>query len=186
MREKELRLALVCYGGVSLAIYMHGVTGEVHKLVRASKAYNAVPEPSREQGRRFADWGEAGDYEYETEEIYFELFKLIGRRVELRVIVDVIAGASAGGINGILLARGLAHDLPVGPLRDLWLHEADVTRLLRAKASPSHGANGSSSPSSGRFRGSSCPNSRTTPRPRRSSRCSCARGGSGRPSTAGA
>ena len=130
MREKELRLALVCYGGVSLAIYMHGVTGEVHKLVRASKAYNAVPEPSREQGRRFADWGEAGDYEYETEEIYFELFKLIGRRVELRVIVDVIAGASAGGINGILLARGLAHDLPVGPLRDLWLHEADVTRLL--------------------------------------------------------
>lgn len=130
MREKELRLALVCYGGVSLAIYMHGVTGEVHKLVRASKAYNAVPEPSRESGRRFIDWDGAKDYAFETEEVYFELFKLIGQRVELRVIVDVIAGASAGGINGILLARGLAHDLPVGPLRDLWLHEADVTRLL--------------------------------------------------------
>jgi patatin-related protein len=130
LREKELRLALVCYGGVSLAIYMHGVTGEVHKLVRASKAYNAVPEPSREPGRRFAEWAEAGGYEYETEELYFELLKLIGERVELRVIVDVIAGASAGGINGILLARGLAHDLPVGPLRDLWLDEADVTRLL--------------------------------------------------------
>jgi len=130
LREKELRLALVCYGGVSLAIYMHGVTGEVHKLVRASKAYNAVPEPSRESGRRFVDWSEAKGYDFETEEVYFELFKLIGERVELRVIVDVIAGASAGGINGILLARGLAHDLPVGPLRDLWLHEADVTRLL--------------------------------------------------------
>ena len=29
MRQKELRIALVCYGGVSLAIYMHGVTKEV-------------------------------------------------------------------------------------------------------------------------------------------------------------
>ena len=35
----ELRLALVCYGGVSLAIYMHGVTKEIQKLVAASKAY---------------------------------------------------------------------------------------------------------------------------------------------------
>lgn len=29
MRQKELRLALVCYGGVSLAVYMHGVTKEI-------------------------------------------------------------------------------------------------------------------------------------------------------------
>ena len=33
---KELRLGLVCYGGVSLAIYMHGVTKEIHRAVRAS------------------------------------------------------------------------------------------------------------------------------------------------------
>ena len=32
----ELRLALVCYGGVSLAIYMHGITKELEKLARAS------------------------------------------------------------------------------------------------------------------------------------------------------
>ena len=41
MREKELRIALVCYGGVSLAIYMHGVTKEVWKLARASRAFHA-------------------------------------------------------------------------------------------------------------------------------------------------
>ncbi len=35
---RELRLAVVCYGGVSLAIYMHGITKEIHKLVRASAA----------------------------------------------------------------------------------------------------------------------------------------------------
>jgi len=29
MRQKELRLALVCYGGISLAVYMHGVTKEL-------------------------------------------------------------------------------------------------------------------------------------------------------------
>jgi hypothetical protein len=34
MRQKELRLALVCYGGVSLAVYMHGITKEVWHLAR--------------------------------------------------------------------------------------------------------------------------------------------------------
>ena len=33
MRQKELRIALVCYGGVSLAIYMHGVTRELWQRV---------------------------------------------------------------------------------------------------------------------------------------------------------
>src|SRR5581483_3107205 len=48
----------------------------------------------------------------------------------LRVIVDIIAGASAGGINGTMLARALAHDLPMNALRDLWLDNADVSVLL--------------------------------------------------------
>ncbi len=33
---KQLRLGLVCYGGISLAIYIHGVTKELYELVRAS------------------------------------------------------------------------------------------------------------------------------------------------------
>ena len=37
MREKELRIALVCYGGVSLAVYMHGITKEIWRLARASQ-----------------------------------------------------------------------------------------------------------------------------------------------------
>ena len=36
MREKELRIALVCFGGISLAVYMHGVSKEILKLIRAS------------------------------------------------------------------------------------------------------------------------------------------------------
>ena len=38
---KELRLAVVCYGGSSLAIYMHGVTKELHRLVKGSALLEA-------------------------------------------------------------------------------------------------------------------------------------------------
>ena len=34
--ERELRLAVVMYGGVSLAVYMNGVTKELLNLVRAT------------------------------------------------------------------------------------------------------------------------------------------------------
>jgi hypothetical protein len=36
---RELRLALVCYGGVLPATYMYGVTKETNKLVLASVAF---------------------------------------------------------------------------------------------------------------------------------------------------
>ena len=48
MREKELRIALVCCGGVSLAVYMHGITKEILKLVRASAALHRIADrPAR-------------------------------------------------------------------------------------------------------------------------------------------
>ena len=42
MREKELRIALVCFGGVSLAVYMHGISKEILKLIRASAALHSI------------------------------------------------------------------------------------------------------------------------------------------------
>jgi hypothetical protein len=42
---RELRIALVCYGGVSLAIYMHGVTRELHRLVVASSRFDEQGNP---------------------------------------------------------------------------------------------------------------------------------------------
>jgi patatin-related protein len=130
MKEKELRLALVCYGGVSLVLYMHGVIKEILKPSRASKAYHSVPqsEQSEQQSYEAAN-GDAGR-PHDTEDVYFTLLQSIGRTLSLRVIVDCIAGASAGGISGIVLARALAHDLSIDHLRDLWLDEADVLRLL--------------------------------------------------------
>lgn len=116
--ERELRLALVCYGGVSLAVYMHGITREIHNLVRASRDYHQDRDAAHE----------------DTRDVYRALLEEIGGQVNLRVLVDVIAGASAGGINGIMLARALAWDLPLAEHRRLWLELADVGELLDPEA----------------------------------------------------
>jgi patatin-related protein len=130
MKEKELRLALVCYGGVSLALYMHGVIKEILKLSRASKAYHSISKSERQERHSFQAVNGDDGRRHDTEEVYFSLLQSIGETLSLRVIVDSIAGASAGGISGIVLARALAHDLSIDHLRDLWLQEADVFQLL--------------------------------------------------------
>jgi patatin-related protein len=134
LREKELRIALVCFGGVSLAIYMHGISKEILKLVRASRTLHAIADRSWRGQASFFDLADREDPEYDTEEFYFELLRDIGRSIELRAVVDIIAGASAGGINGTMLARALSHDLPMGALRDLWIQNADVEVLLAPDA----------------------------------------------------
>ena len=116
MREKELRLALVCYGGVSLAVYMHGTTKEVWKLARASMRLHSAD----------ADLPPAGD----SERVYGDLLEALRPQLDLRILVDIIAGASAGGINGILLAQAISQGSDMEPLRDLWLDGADSDRLL--------------------------------------------------------
>src|SRR5215204_4676954 len=134
MREKELRIALVCFGGISLAVYMHGISKEILKLVRASRELHAIADRARRAKAAFLDDADPEKREYDTESIYFELLREIGRKIELRVVVDIIAGASAGGINGTMLARALSHDLPMGLQRNLWLDNADVTVLLSPEA----------------------------------------------------
>src|SRR5664279_476645 len=134
LREKELRVALVCFGGASLAIYIHGITKEILKLARASSALHTFTVREKRSTAEFFDIRDRSDPEFDTEAIYFELLRDIGRTIDLRVIVDIVAGASAGGINGIMLARALSHDLPMGRLRDLWLENADVTELLASEA----------------------------------------------------
>src|SRR5262245_49826211 len=113
---------------------MHGISKELLKLIRASRALHAIADRAQRRTASFFDAFDASDFEYDTEDVYFELLREVGRTIELRVIVDVIAGASAGGINGTMLARAICHDLPMGALRDLWLDNADVTVLLASEA----------------------------------------------------
>ena len=121
MREKELRLALVCYGGISLAIYMHGITKEIWRLACASRAFHdgAPVEP-----------GVQGVYQ----QLLAEMEKVSGTR--LRILPDIIAGASAGGINGIFLAQAIETGQSLEPLTQLWLDNADVEQLLDPDARP--------------------------------------------------
>ncbi len=137
MKEKELRFALVCYGGVSLAVYMHGVTKEILKLVRASRDYHSYINRD-DMDVSYDAVAQPREDPVDSERAYFDLLKLIGRHIDLRVVVDVIAGASAGGINGVILARALAHDLNIDPVRDFWLKHSDVAELMpvHVKAGP--------------------------------------------------
>src|SRR3954452_22419883 len=120
MREKELRLALVCYGGISLAVYMHGITKEVWRLARASRAFHA---------REPKNGG--------TEGVYRRLLEAMAAEggIEIRILVDILAGASAGGINAIFLAEAIAAGRSLDPLTDLWLDTADVDRLIDPEVS---------------------------------------------------
>ena len=121
MREKELRLALICYGGVSLAIYMHGVTREIWHILRASRSFHDGTSPG------------AG-----SEAVYHDLMADIARSsgTKLRVLADIVAGSSAGGINGIFLSQAIVTGQSLEPLTDMWLEKGDVDTLLDPDARP--------------------------------------------------
>ena len=121
MRQKELRISLICYGGISLAVYMHGVTKELWKLSRASRDFLS---------------GEACTEG--TECTYHRLLSHVQQQhgVRLRVLTDIVAGASAGGINGVFLAQAIHSGQSLEPLTRLWLDRADVDVLLDPDARP--------------------------------------------------
>ena len=108
--EQEIRFALVMYGGVSLAVYMNGVTQEFLHLVRAT----AVDTPTG------------------TEAVYRELAEI----VRARFVVDIASGTSAGGINAIFLGKALANGQSLDPLAQLWLDEADLSGLWNNSRAP--------------------------------------------------
>jgi patatin-related protein len=124
---RELRFALVCYGGVSLAIYMHGITKEIHKLLLASAAFGEPENPFSAS---------------QTEHVYWELLHRmqrgeVGRSpgLQTRVVVDVISGTSAGGINGICLAKAITLNCSQEALKTLWFERGDIKQLAAAPKS---------------------------------------------------
>lgn len=121
-KQKELRLALVCYGGVSLAVYIHGVTREILHLTRASRLLQD----------RLLDADSPG-VPNSTETAWMEVLQAVGGDTEMLVVVDVITAASAGAINGIMLGRALAFDLSMDSHREMWLKNADICQLFEPK-----------------------------------------------------
>ncbi len=98
---REMQLGLVVYGGVSLAIYTHGICQEF---------YNAV------RGRG--------------------IYKLIKALTDADLVVDVISGSSAGGINGILLAYAIANSndreiVNFSEFAKIWRNSGEAIKLLK-------------------------------------------------------
>ncbi len=100
---------MVLYGGVSLAVYIYGVVIEVQRLLRAG-----------------AELAAGGDVERMS--AYARALAATGVST---VNVDIVSGTSAGGINGILLAKALARGGRVEEARDVWLDGGDIEQLLQ-------------------------------------------------------
>jgi patatin-related protein len=130
--EREVRFALVLYGGASLAIYIHGVTQEFFHLVR-STAVDA-------DGKLIV-----GDTELcGTERVYRKLASATELRGEeeadgtlrTRFLVDIASGTSAGGINAIFLGKAFANGQTLDQVSRLWLDQADAQSLLNRDKLP--------------------------------------------------
>jgi patatin-related protein len=98
---REMQLGLVVYGGVSLAIYTHGICQEF---------YNAV------RGRG--------------------IYKLIKAMTDADLVVDVISGSSAGGVNGVLLAYAIANSndreiVDFSQFAKIWRNNGEAIKLLK-------------------------------------------------------
>src|SRR4051812_33301191 len=81
----EVRVAMALNGGVSLAIWMGGCAVEIDC---ARRAHQTGPEEI---------------VGFPTRTVYAAICKSLSRRL----VVDVMSGSSAGGINGALLAAAI-------------------------------------------------------------------------------
>jgi predicted acylesterase/phospholipase RssA len=109
---RELRLALVFNGGVSLAVWMGGVAREIDRF--RSAFYRDPP---------------------------LEPYRALLEAVQTEVVADVIAGTSAGGINGAMLAyavgNGRALEGESGEaIRDVWERLGQIRELLHRDHAP--------------------------------------------------
>src|SRR6476619_5349549 len=97
--EKEVRFAVVMYGGVSLAIYINGVAQELLRLVR-STAEHGKPLTGTERIYRKVSFYLASEQDGIEQADADDATS----PPPTRFTVDIISGTSAGGINGIFLA----------------------------------------------------------------------------------
>src|SRR3546814_20089968 len=89
---KELRIGLVLYGGVSLAVYMNGIATEFWSALRASRSHT----------------GTGGAALGGTPAVYRDLLQeleALTSGAKLRNVVDAVAGLYDGDVNGAALAR---------------------------------------------------------------------------------
>ncbi|WP_198549883.1 patatin-like phospholipase family protein, partial [Macrococcoides caseolyticum] len=102
-QKEVLRIALAMRGGVSLSVWVGGAVREIDRL-RVDIKHSKSP----------------------------SVLAGVARAVGYRgVEIDVLSGASAGGLNAVILAAAMVTKGSVEKLRDVWLTDADIRCLLR-------------------------------------------------------
>ncbi|HYD55247.1 MAG TPA: patatin-like protein, partial [Gemmatimonadaceae bacterium] len=138
---REVRFAVVMYGGVSLAIYLNGVTQELLRLVRAT----ATVTDADGERTRFSDAELSG-----TERLYRRIAQRLDHQggwdpperwdavagpIRIRFVIDILSGTSAGGINAVFLAKALATGQSMDALARLWVEEGAIESLINDRHS---------------------------------------------------
>jgi patatin-related protein len=115
----EVRFAVVLYGGISLAIYINGVVNQLLKMAKSNK-----------EGAT----GVQAIYQEVANELAKSIFKdeNYGKH-RVRLAIDIISGSSAGGINGIFLAKAIANNQSMEELKSLWIEQGDIAKLINDK-----------------------------------------------------
>jgi patatin-related protein len=116
---QEVRLATTFTGGVSLAIWMAGVTREINLLAQASQC--------RRMEAPFPSASPLSAQSAASLTLYAKLIDLL----DVVVDVDILSGTSAGGINAALLASSRVTGADLGGLRGLWLDLGALLDLIR-------------------------------------------------------
>jgi patatin-related protein len=129
--HRTLRLTLAMRGGVSLAVWIGGVVAELDLFRRACT-------PTSSPGARGRSWqiheSEPGD-RIERARIYADMFAATGFKT---VEIDILTGASAGGLNAILYGLSQATGAVLDEVvRQTWINDGGIWELLRPSVAPS-------------------------------------------------
>ncbi|MEP7362332.1 MAG: patatin-like protein, partial [Acidobacteriota bacterium] len=120
-----------------LCVYMNGIAQELLHLVKATAPSRTNPnEPFlanptatqavyRKLGQFLAHPARLSDFSSITPDT----------PIHTRFLIDAIAGTSAGGINGVFLAKALALEGDLTSLKELWKNEGDISKLINDKGS---------------------------------------------------
>jgi predicted acylesterase/phospholipase RssA len=110
---EEVRVAMALNGGVSLAVWMGGCAIELDAARRAHLGPEVVATPDEPAPER-------------------RIYNALTRAFKREFVVDIMSGASAGGINGALLAGAMRKGRRLHPkfLRDRWLEIGDFETVL--------------------------------------------------------
>lgn len=96
--EGDIRIALVLNGGVSLAVWMGGVVHELNRLRLASESWDGA-----------------------TDDLTPNSWRTLLRSIRRSVHIDLIAGTSAGGLNGAVLATAIARGVDMPNMGQNWV-----------------------------------------------------------------